>query len=447
MRDTVAYNQGHPVPKNPVEKLLALVVTVLLILGILPSWTALSETYREAFPAMARISGPLNPLKFGIPLLVLWTLLRAKQKAETRPILLFWLAALSVGSLSTLIAAVPCAYPPYMLREWMSIGVGILGASAWALLPTPHARAVLTGWLGLVAMSIALDAFFPEAIDSLYTYVFDPETRSLDVLETGHKLLTGVFGRQSLAKLMAWLPWLTLPLVAQKPKALGGALIATALWSGLILATSQRGPTLAAFGALCLFGVHQLWHRRSLKLAGAFLALVSLSIVTLVVTVPDSLWKPRFYSLIAPPPDASPSAFKTAYDNAQFRTRMTALSLESIGTHPLGNACISEEIFQKHGLFPAHSHSLILEQFRTRGWIWGAVHLALWILAGLALWRRADAVGASLFAGWSAVMISGLVDHPWSVLNHSLVLGIYLWLGIEAWIRPRRGEIRPPRAF
>jgi hypothetical protein len=435
------------VQRKSAENLFALAVTTLLILGILPSWTALSGTYREVLPALARLSGPLNPLKFGIPVLLAWVLFQSRKTPDARPLLLFWLAALGVGTLCTLLAAIPCDYPPYLLREWMSIGVGILGAAAWALLPTPFARAVLVGWLGLVGASVALDFFFPEAINALYTHVFDPETRYWDALETGRSLLTGVFGRQSLAKLMAWLPWLVIPLVAHKPKALGAALIATALWSGLILATSQRGPAIAALGALCFFGLHQLWHQRSLKLAGAFLALVSLSLVTLVATVPDSLWKPRLYSLISPPPDASTSAFKTAYDNAQFRTRMTTLSFESIVSKPLGNACIPEETFQRHGLFPAHSHSLILEQFRTRGWIWGALHLALWILAGVAFWKRPDATGAALFAGWSAVMISGLVDHPWSVLNHALVLGVYLWVGIEAWIRPRLDGAAPPRAF
>src|SRR5690606_37493170 len=107
----------------------------------------------------------------------------------------------------------------------------------------------------------------------------------------------------------------------------------------------------------------------------------------------------------------------TTEENAKFRVGMAAASLESIRENFWGDACIPKEFFSSRGLNEAHSHSLFLEQFRSRGWVWGAIHLLLWLIAGLSFFRGSDLRSSAYLAAFTAIFVSGLVDHPWFVLN------------------------------
>ncbi len=403
----------------------------LIAIGIFPSLIALSATYSEVYPDLYRWTGPLNPGKLLLPVLFLWFLaygISTIGSGWSKALLVAW----SIGTLSTFWAAYRCDFSPLFIREWVNLSIGLASGYFLSVVSERKQERVFLFWFGVILASVLLSIFFPSLIDWSYENIFGPETRKGDVGEAGEKLLTGIFGRQSLAKLMAWTPWLVLPFFLRLARSQVIPLMGVGLFIGLILATSQRGPTLAAFLAMAAFGVHRIWHARKLKSgAPAFTALI-VAVVSLFLFVPTEILRPRVTSAFVEPENPSVTErehIAAARDNASVRTKMTVASLDVIREFPLGNACLPESFYTERGLFVSHSHSLFLEQFRTRGWLWGFLHLALWLFAGLALWRGSDLRSASYFAGWVAVVVSGFFDHPWFVLNHALILGVYLALG------------------
>jgi len=433
-----------------------ILVIFALVLGIIPSLTALSEGYRETLPGIAGLTGPLNPLKFLVPILAVFVAVRARA-LPTGPMkraILGIGAAWVVGTLGTGIAARACGFPGAFIREWAAITVGLLAGFALVLLPEKKRGSVYIGWFAIVFLSAFLDAVFPQAIDWLYAHVFDPDTRKLDFAETGIRVLTGIYGRQSLAKLLAWLPWLAFPAFVdrvgarKREQAIFGGWAAIALLSGVILATSQRGPTGGAFVALAVFGIHllrfeSLRSRLALGIGGA-IVLASLSVA---LFVPRAIVAPRVLGEAASADAKSAEILRTSESNAGFRAKMTRASLAAIARAPLGNACLPDSYFQSYGLIHgAHSHNLFIEQFRSRGWAWGALHLALWIFSGLGFWRTRTIRSAAFFAGWCAIVVSGLVDHPWFVLNQSIVLGAYLVEGVVSFSSSRLANPAPSAA-
>jgi hypothetical protein len=127
--------------------------------------------------------------------------------------------------------------------------------------------------------------------------------------------------------------------------------------------------------------------------------------------------------------------------NARYRVGMNRVSIEIIRNHPFGDACIPKAFFSERGMSEGHSHNLVLEQFRSRGWVWGLTHLGLWILAALAFFRRRDVFASGLLAACAAVFVCGLVDHPWFVLNQAIVLGAVLVEGVVSYFRRAPKEI------
>jgi hypothetical protein len=407
-------------------------VVFFLIIGILPSLTALSVSYAEAFPGLYSRTGPLNLLKFFAPALLVFVGIayRAVSPLRTRRVFQGVGAAWVVGTFFTLLSAHRCGMPAAFLREWATITVGLLAGLAVLVLPSRSRNQVFVGWFSLVFMSAVLEVFSPSAIDWLYAHIFDPETRKGDIAETGMRVLTGVFGRQSLAKLMAWLPWLVLPLFERR---VFWAWAGTAALSGWILSTSQRGPTFAAFAALVAFGIHRFFISRKKFVLGEMAGVLVIGLVALYLLVPREIVAPRVLHEIAQTDANSANALRVSNGNADFRKNMTRASLHAIVEYPLGNACLSDAYFEPYGIhLAAHSHNLMLEQFRSRGWLWGLLHLTLWLLAGIGLWRSADLRSSAFFAAWVAVMVSGLVDHPWFVLNQAIVLGTILVAGLAA---------------
>jgi hypothetical protein len=187
-------------------------------------------------------------------------------------------------------------------------------------------------------------------------------------------------------------------------------------------------------------------------MTGLSAALVAGALVLAVV--PPEIRKTRLGSLTAllrnDPASKAPlfSHEQTAQDNARVRVRIFSASMEVIRNQPLGNACLPESWYSEHGLMPGHSHNLVVEQYRSRGWLWGTLHLAIWITAGIFAWRRPDLIGSALIGGWVSIFVGGMFDHPWFVLNHSLVLWTFLLmaLGTPAGINRLPVDLPPSKA-
>jgi hypothetical protein len=436
-------------PRPPGGLLSALVTAVaagIIALGILPSLTALSAGLRESVPAVARYFGPLNPLKLGAPVLLLHVWLFRQSLPRT----LLWVlgGAIAVGTGSTLIAAGACGFPPEILREWSVIVLGLVAALSLALQPRVLQVGILLVWAAVIYGSTLLEVSLPASIDWLYAEVFDPNTRALDIAETGRRVLTGVFGRQSLAKLLAWTPWLLLAYSAApghatrrwlKPVLWGLAVVST----GAILATSQRGPFVGALAGWIAFVLYHGVRLRNRKLAWLAAGALLVSLAATAVLVPRPLLETRVRSLlgVSRPDD---SFAKQADAHRSFRVAMTLFSLKTIATHPLGNACISDQEFLEAGISHFnHSHNIVLQQFRERGWAWGLCHLALWLAAILGAWKLRSEAGAALVAGLVTVLALGMFDHPWFVLNHSMMMWALMIPGVSAALT---SEARRPRS-
>jgi hypothetical protein len=419
-----------------------LILAIVLVAAILPSLTALSASYFATLPGIAAKTGPLNPLKFFAPFLFVFvavSVFRVRRKEERRAYAILGVAW-GVGALCTFIAARRCGFPSMFLREWATLSLGLLVGTALRFFRPKLRDAVYLGWFAIVFIAIALDLFSPSAIDWLYARVFDPETRIWDIPETGAHALTGVFGRQSAAKLMAWLPWLVTPMVGKRfPKHLWVWVLGVGVWSGLILATSQRGPMIASFAALIAFGLHRAWRE---KKPGALRVSIVAAVIggaAIFLVVPSSIVGPRLLHRVpvattgAPVPNGD-RILRTSETNARFRWGMTQASLDSIRGHPLGDACIPKEFFAAHGVNEGHSHSLFLEQYRSRGWLWGTIHLLLWLGAVMGFIRSRGLKASAGAGALVAIFVCGLVDHPWFVLNQSIVLGAVLVDGVIAYL-------------
>lgn len=424
---------------------LSWIIAFILGVGILPSLTSLSAHLQEAVPQLFRYVGPINPLKILAPLLLYF----AWTQRHRIPRLLLWLlgGGFALATLATLIAAIPCGFPAMLLREAAVMLIGALAGLSFILLSSKQQFTVLAMWGFAVYLSAFIDATDPAVTDWLYAHVFDPNTRFWDVHETGQQVLAGVFGRQSLAKLLAWLPWLLLAGAAalknrapdqtgRSSKLLLIGLSALAVIStGAILATSQRGPFVAAALAWIALAVHLGLRGGQKRAAWVSLSALFVSLILTALLVPRNVLEPRIRSLIGSRPTTVYGHIADA--NRDFRLRMSLFSLEVIAENPLGAACIPDSQFREANLNPAHSHNMILQQYRTKGWLWGSAHLVLWILAALGAWRTRTLTGSFMFAGISSVLISGMFDHPWFVLNHAVVLGVLLTLGLSHWISTR----------
>lgn len=440
--------------------------TWILALGLLPSLTALSESFARAWPALHRMSGPINPLKLGLPLLVwwVWSQRRAIPKRLSRLLPAVWL----VGTLSTLIAAAACGYPPMVLREWFVITAGGIAAMAFVLLPAKNQAWVIFALAFWVYGSAALEYVSPTAIDWLLNHVFDPATRTAD-WEVPTRPVSGVFSRQSIAKFFSWLPWLfflfVFPMVHErykkhktprartKPNALSflipppehvGLFALIGISTALALASTQRGPMLGLLAGLAFYTAHQLWLTRNPRLLGTAFATLSVAAIAIWLLVPKEIIQSRFGGKFgtaglykqnpttqSAPPSPQDRFTRNADNTVQFRILTNRLSWQVIRSHPLGHACLSKADFKAAGVAPAHAHNLFLEQLRTRGWLWGSLHLLLWLATWISCWRWKSHAGSLVLGAITATLVAGLVDHPWFVLNHAFVLNLLLFLGLS----------------
>lgn len=398
-----------------------------LAIGILPSFTALSGVIAHSIPSLARYLGPINLLKVLFPFLFLqiW-----QNRAILQPrVLQFFGALLLLGTLFTAISAASCHAPPTLLREWAVMVIGVGAAISFTLLPRRQMAITLATWLLFVYGAVACDLLFPQFIDWMYTHLFDPDTRKFDAMATGHRLLSGVWGNQSLAKILSWLPWIALAFGGERlgrRNARMGWFIFSIASTALVLKTSQRGPFIGALCAWIAFALHRYFRFREKKIAVAALVSVLMSVTGAIAIVPMDMLEARFKSMMGYD-DVKVHALRAANENVYFRKQMFKLSLDQIATHPFGNACLPDQVYADYGIYPAHSHHLFLQQYRDRGWIWGTLHLLLWLGALALAWRSSKIGSSGLFAGVVCVIVQGQFDQPWFVLNQAMLLGVILF--------------------
>ncbi len=407
-------------------------IACILAVGILPSFTALSTSLYSDFPNASKYFGPLNVLKLYAPF-VLFFLWRERRVYSKK----FWTiygALLGLGTVCSLIAWIPCGFPSSEIRDWGVIALGTLYSLAFLALPKRHLHAVLTTWTILVGGTALLQLIWPASIDWLYGHIFDPQTPLIDLEQTRTRALSGVFSRQSLAKLLSWIPWLALA-YSLTPKSKGWVTLAAGVLcifaTGAILGTTQRGPFLAGIAAWLVFTAHQSFRVRDHAIALVGAASVAISLLLMALIVPTDLIRERFAFVgrIGQTRYIDPSLV--------FRSRVTRIALDQIKKRPLGNACISKDIYEDYSVNVGHSHNLFLQQFVARGWIWGLVHFFLWFAALVGAWRLRTSYGSALAAGLVTVILGGMVDHPWFPLNHAMVLGVLLTLGLSTWVKQR----------
>ncbi len=398
-------------------------ITVILALGILPSFTAVSSHFG--------LSIPIHIIKLALPALVyfLWK----NQKKLPQKTQIWFLSTLIFGTLSTLVACTVCgSLPSFMLREWAATVTGLIAAYCFLCLNPSSAHKILITWTLILVFAILLDIFAPQTLSWLLQNVFDPHTRDLDLVELKRYVLSGVWGRQSLAKLLAWIPWLLLfyALMTKRKKIILTTFIIGIFSTSIILATTQRGPFIASITGWSVFALHQTLQIKNTKSAATAISSILLSFMIATILVPRDIFKSRIQSLFSS--QTSTHLEKVAEMNKNTRISIYRFSLQTIGSHPFGKPCISDEEYARAGLFPnAHAHNLFLQQFRDRGWLWGIFHLALWFIAWLGAWRAKESQSSALVAGITSILVTGLFDHPWFVIHHAIILGIFLLLGLN----------------
>lgn len=412
------------------KRILLACVVLAIGLGEFPSLNALFQSGSS----LGRYLGPINPLKALAPALLLFVWLRRKTIPRREGTLL--VALFGIGTIATAVSAARCGFPPSALREWAVISLGTLGATCFLLFPAGARFAVLGLWALALYGGVLLNIALPGALAWFHSHVFDPGLAATVGPISSSTPLIGFYGVQSAAKLLAWVPWILLLHSANTKLRAGRAavFVLCIISSGLILMTTQRGPFVGAIAGWVTFGLHQWIRNRDRRAALLATGALVVALALTATVTPRDVLITRSKSLLGMNPQGT--AGKEASATRDFRFRMAAFSLRVIGESPLGNSCIPENRFKEEFantqfIYKAHSHNMFLQQFLERGWIWGVIHAALWFAALLGAWRTGGLQGSALSAGIATVIVSGLSDHPWFVLNHALVLSTLLLSGLR----------------
>ncbi|HLD98907.1 MAG TPA: O-antigen ligase family protein [Bdellovibrionota bacterium] len=417
------------------------------ILGMFPSFTALSQSLYAEWPFLGRYAGPINPLKLASPLIFIWLWSRwADLPVRLRTVLL---TGLVLGTLGTITGGLGCnPVPPALVREWAVLVLGVAAVMSVFLCGKRGLFAVLIGWTGIVYGSVLLNFISPEVLTWVNTHLFDPLRK---IPPRGDlQFLMGFYDVASLGKLLMWLPWvlgfaLWQRWPEQRVRIAFGFFPFAILSTVLSLWTTQRGPFIGMLAGWFAFFGHLWWiSRRKRVLAVAIAVFASILAGVLLISPKDLISKrvsPLFSSSaklegVGPAPGGAPTA---AHASVLQRKRLYELNLSEVAKHPLGHACTPKEEYEKRGIIdPSHTHSLILEQFKARGWLWGLFHLALWLIALVQTWRVRSLAASALIGGICATLVMGLADHPWFVLNHAMILAFFLF----AWVFMDRDKMQ-----
>ena len=422
---------------------LSWLVTTVLSMAVLPSWTAVSVRIYERLGLSSSLLGPINPLKIAAPALLIFLYTQRTRISEFLPkgLALFLGVTYLLGSGAVLYGAFQCQWNLTLFREWFLHGWAALWALSFFFLSNRQRKWVIGAWLTWVGGSCLMDWLAPAWQDWLFAHIFDPDTRVLDVREVGD-VLTGVFGRQTLGKFLAWIPWLwllTLKPVAKPSSqrfrfALGMA--AVIFSAGIVLATSQRGPFVSVLAAalvtIVLYARNEGFRKRTLlMMIGGF----ALSVGVLTVSfVPRPILESRIRSMIGL--SSTGSLGDQAEQNTKFRWGMLSFSTQVILENPMGRACFpNERYFWDRGTTAGHAHHLFLQEYRARGWIWGTLHLLMWIFCGWAFFRALPSAQENFFwfGGFLSIVFVGQFDYPWMALSQSIVIWVFLWKGFSLW--------------
>ncbi|HAR44124.1 MAG TPA: hypothetical protein DCS07_16075 [Bdellovibrionales bacterium] len=394
---------------------------------MLPSFTALSQSLAKTLPVIGQYLGPINPLKIFFPVL-LWFVWKNRGLIPKRNWTLLGLT-LGLGSAGTLVAAISCSFPPDLIREWAVICIGIAGALSLAVLPQSQFRKVIICWSVIIFGSVVLNLVFPEALNFINAHLFDP-IRQVPDDPNNINFLMGFFDTASLAKLLVWIPWLLMWSDSRLETSPGYRrvlfyLSILGVCAILALTTTQRGPFVGLLAGAVAFLIHIALVGRRYHLLKQSGIILLLALALIPVFVPKNVLIYRVFPLIH---KSNPTLSNPATASITQRERHLKLAFETIRGNPLGYPCIAPEEYARRQIaVPGHSHNIILEQFRSRGWIFGLWHFGIWLFALLIYWRSPSLRHSALLGGVVTTLVLGLADHPWFVINHALVLGTFLF--------------------
>ncbi|RYZ88004.1 MAG: O-antigen ligase domain-containing protein, partial [Proteobacteria bacterium] len=248
-------------------------------------------------------------------------------------------------------------------------------------------------------------------------------------------LLQGFYDIASFGKLLSWAPWLLALAVSLDHKKLGTKpLIFFVVINGIFLAfalrTSQRGPVMAGIFALAVAVLHHSRNQKNYRFVfqAGLICLLLVGLVTMIL--PRALLETRIIPLFSSNWSSETLHQDQSRTSISQRTLIWSYGIDSVKKYPLGKPCIDAASYDRLGIPQiSHSHNEFLEQARTRGWIFGLFNLVFWIFAWINYARRRDLVATAHLGGLSSVAALSLVDHPWFVLNHSLIIGVFLLAG------------------
>ena len=425
--------------------ILEILIAIALVVGMFPSLTALSQKLYSQWTILGKYAGPLNPIKAASPLILYWIFLnRSHLKRRFRSILL---VGFVLGSIGTVTGGLACeGVPPALLREWFVMLLGTLAALSLFLFRRSLFLGSLSGWVAVIYGSVLLNYLFPSGLNWINAHFFDP-IRQVPLHGESLQFLIGFYDVASLGKLLVWIPWIVgfvawLKWPSQQQKVYWGFLLVASISMALSLATTQRGPFIGMLAGAGMFFAHRFWISPDRRLIIGLVSALSVLIIGVTILVPHDLILRRVTPLFSPTmkidgsgthADGAPTE---AHQSVLQRKRLMELNLSEISKHPLGKICTPPEEFSKRGIFEAyHTHSLILEQFKVRGWAFGLFHLGLWLLAFVQTWKLRSWAASSVLGGIATTFVLGFADHPWFVLNHAMILGFFLfaWVFADKW--------------
>jgi hypothetical protein len=408
-----------------------LLFTVFIGLSVFPSWLGLTELLKGAFPDLFSRIGPLNPLKMIIPFLLIWLFF---NRTKIRWPALWTLGAfVGLGTIFTMLSGKECADPSLHYREWAAISVGLVAAVTLSLFPTRYIRVIVRMWAGTVILAVLLNYFFPDTLTWINQTLFDPK-RVVSNQVYGVTLLNGFYDIGSMAKLLMWTPWVWLwaeSLDHPTPFSLtkkGMAILLFAASLFLILLTTQRGPLVGQISGVLTYFFFRSYARKEYRNIGVVIASLGVFVGLSLLFMPKALYERRIQPLFTlhQATEESMSA-NPNMSSLQDRLHIFQVSWRVVKENPMGMACVPDSYFSEaNASLGTHSHNVFLHQTRSRGWVWGVLNLIFWILAFLFLARKKSESTLLALGGLTSTVALSLVDYPWFVLNHSIIMGIFL---------------------
>ncbi len=413
---------------DSLNRLLAWVLTLVIAMGILPSFNAL----RDQLPAtIGNIVGPLNFLKLALPAFFLFIALNWNRIPKTGKWSL--VSFIGLGSVVTYVSNQTCDTSSMHFREWAVMSTGMIAACSFALLSTQYQRFILFFWVSVLSTALLINYASVDLLNMIHRNIFDPSR----VLAPDQFLLQGFYDIASFGKLLSWAPWLLGIGICLGRKRLPSQALFVFVVLNLVflifsLRTTQRGPLLGGVLAMVVATIHYARNQKNFRILYQVAAVgVAVALIGAVL-LPREIIDKRIKPILTRNWDSEVLRKDESRSSISQRSLIWTYAKKSISEYPLGTTCIDRIEFKRKGieLWTAHMHNEFLEQTRSRGWLWGAFFTCFWIFSWLTYWRRRDPVATLFLGGLTCVIGLSLVDHPWFVLNHSVVIGVFLLSGL-----------------